>query len=289
MDRMDTLRKPPWLLRRLPPHADISNVRALMRRQSLHTVCESAMCPNLGECFARRTATFLILGSVCTRHCGYCAIASGPAEPLDSGEPERVAEASANLGLRHVVVTSVTRDDLPDGGAAHFADTVRAIRRRIPEAMIEVLIPDFGGSEAALACVLEAEPDILNHNVETVPSLFPTVRPQGDYTRSLDLLARAKRGLARGYTKSGIMVGLGETPEEVAGVMHDLRRVGCDIFTAGQYLRPSRAHLEVKEYYPPEAFERLKAEGEEMGFLLVAAGPFVRSSYQADRFKPHNP
>lgn len=243
------------------------------------------MCPNLGECFARRTATFLILGNVCTRHCGYCAVASGSPLPLDPEEPERVAETTANLGLRHVVVTSVTRDDLPDGGAAHFAETIRAIRRRSPAAVVEVLIPDFGGSEGSLQLVLEAEPQILNHNIETVPRLFPTVRPQGNYRRSLELLARAKRGLSHGYTKSGLMVGLGESEVEVLQVMRDLREVGCDIFTVGQYLRPSKAHLEVKEYYPPESFERMKGDGEAVGFLFVASGPFVRSSYNADQFK----
>lgn len=283
---MDSLRKPPWMIKRLPPHHAISEVRALLRRQSLHTVCENAMCPNLGECFARKTATFLILGDVCTRHCGYCAIASGLPSPLDPGEPARVADTAANLGLRHVVVTSVTRDDLPDGGAAHFATTIREIRDRLPKAMIEVLIPDFGGSERALELVLEAEPDILNHNVETVPRLFPSVRPQGSYPRSLELLARAKRGLPRGYTKSGLMVGLGETEAEVGKVMQDLRGVECDIFTVGQYLRPSKSHLEVKEYYTPEAFKRMKVEGEAMGFQMVASGPFVRSSYNADQFHP---
>lgn len=283
---MTDLRKPPWLIKRLPPDAAISEVRTLLRQQSLHTVCENAMCPNLGECFSRRTATFLILGNVCTRHCGYCAVASGTPLPLDPAEPERVAETSANLGLRHVVVTSVTRDDLPDGGAAHFAATIRAIRRRGPSAVVEVLIPDFGGSEQALRLVLEAKPDILNHNVETVPRLFPSVRPQGNYQRSLELLTRAKASLARGFTKSGLMVGLGETEEEVLQVMRDLREVGCDIFTVGQYLRPSKAHLEVREYYPPEFFDRVKAEGEAMEFLFVAAGPFVRSSYNADQFRP---
>ena len=283
---MESLRKPPWLIKRLPATAAVAEVRALLRQQSLHTVCEDAMCPNLGECFSRRTATFLIMGEVCTRHCGYCAISSGFPSPLDPDEPERVAETAANLGLRHVVVTSVTRDDLPDGGSAHFARTIQAIRRRSPSALIEVLIPDFGGSEAGLVTVLEAGPDILNHNVETVPRLFPTVRPQGNYARSVELLARAKRGLARGYTKSGLMVGIGETEEEIAQVMQDLRAVGCDVFTVGQYLRPSRAHLEVQRYYPPDAFDRLKAEGESMGFLLVASGPFVRSSYNADQFRP---
>ncbi|HEX2922995.1 MAG TPA: lipoyl synthase [Chloroflexota bacterium] len=280
------MRKPPWLMKRLSPDADVADVRRLLRQQSLHTVCENARCPNLGECFSRKTATFLILGDVCTRHCGYCAIASGSPPPLDAGEPERVAETTANLGLRHVVVTSVTRDDLPDGGAAHFAETIRAIRHRCPGTIVEVLIPDFGGSAASLQLVLDAAPDILNHNVETVPRLFPTVRPQGDYPRSLELLKRAKDGLSKGYTKSGLMVGVGETEEEVRQVMSDLRGVGCDIFTAGQYLRPSKTHLEVQQYYTPEAFKQLQADGEEMGFLFVASGPFVRSSYHADQFKP---
>jgi len=286
---MDSRRKPPWLVKRIAPGGSVSEVRSLLRRQSLHTVCESALCPNLGECFSRRTATFMILGDVCTRHCGYCAVASGRPQPLDREEPERVASAAANLSLRHVVVTSVTRDDLPDGGASHFAETIRALRRRCPDAAVEVLIPDFGGSEAALQTVLDAEPDIVNHNVETVPRLFPRVRPQGSYTISLELLARARRGLPGGYTKSGLMVGLGETEEEVVQVMRDLREVGCDIFTVGQYLRPSRDHLEVQEYYPPASFERMKAQGEALGFLMVASGPFVRSSYQADRFMPARP
>lgn len=282
---MNDFRKPAWLLKRITPDASGREVRALLRQQSLHTVCESAMCPNLGECFSRRTATFLIMGDVCTRNCGYCAIVPGRPAALDPAEPERVAETSANLGLRHVVVTSVTRDDLPDGGAAHFAETIFAIRRRIASAVIEVLIPDFKGSLASLQTVLDAEPDILNHNVETVPDLFRTVRPQGDYRRSLDLLAAAKSSMRSGHTKSGLMVGLGETEEDVHQVMRDLRRVDCDIFTAGQYLRPSKAHLEVKDYWSPERFDRLKEYGESLGFLLVFSAPYVRSSYMADQFK----
>ena len=282
---MNEFRKPSWLLKRITPDSNGREVRALLRQQSLHTVCESAMCPNLGECFSRRTATFLIMGDICTRNCGYCAIAPGRPAPLDPEEPDRIAETSANLGLRHVVVTSVTRDDLPDGGAAHFAETIHAIRRRSPSAVIEVLIPDFRGSRPALQTVLQAEPDILNHNVETVPRLFRTARPQGDYQRSLDLLAAAKAGMRSGHTKSGLMVGLGETEEDVHQVMRDLRQVDCDIFTAGQYLRPSKAHLDVKEYWPPERFESLKNYGESLGFLLVFAAPYVRSSYMADQFK----
>lgn len=280
------LRKPSWLLKRLPPDTAVAQVRSLLRQQSLHTVCESARCPNLGECFGRKTATFLIMGDVCTRNCGYCAVAAGRPECLDPEEPRRVARTAANLSLRHVVVTSVTRDDLPDGGASHFAETIRAIRRELPSAEVEVLIPDFRGSEEALAVVIDAEPDILNHNVETVSRLFRSVRPQGDYARSLKLLEMARQRLRKGFTKSGIMVGLGETAEEVFEVMGDLRAVGCDIFTIGQYLRPSRAHLEVKRYYEPEEFDRMRLQGEELGFLVVASGPYVRSSYNAERYKP---
>jgi lipoyl synthase len=283
---LNDLRKPSWLLKKLPHDTTVSQVRSLLRQQSLHTVCESARCPNLGECFGRRTATFLILGDVCTRNCGYCAVSPGHPLPVDPQEPERVAETAANLGLRHVVVTSVTRDDLPDGGAAQFAATIRAIRAHLPRAEIEVLIPDFRRSLEALAIVVEAEPDILNHNVETVPRLFPTVRPQGSYADSLVLLDTAKKNLRRGYTKSGLMVGLGESQEEVSQVMRDLRAAGCDIFTVGQYLRPSKAHLEVQRYYRPEEFEMMRAEGEAAGFLVVASGPYVRSSYNAEHYKP---
>ncbi|HEX9016017.1 MAG TPA: lipoyl synthase [Chloroflexota bacterium] len=282
---MTDLRKPAWLLKRVAPNASIRDVRTLLRQQSLHTVCESAMCPNLGECFSRRTATFLILGDTCTRNCGYCAVTTGRPGALDTEEPERVAEAAANLQLRHVVVTSVTRDDLPDGGAAHFARTITALKRALPSSVIEVLIPDFRGSETALGTVIDAEPDVLNHNVETVPSLFKSVRPQGSYARSIELLSRARRAMTHGYVKSGLMVGLGETEDEVMQVMRDLRGVGCDIFTAGQYLRPSKAHLEVKEYWPPDKFERLKKYGESIGFVLVAAAPYVRSSYMADQLE----
>ncbi len=282
---MEDLRKPAWLLKRSRPNASIREVRTLLRQQTLHTVCESAMCPNLGECFSRRTATFLILGNNCTRNCRYCAVDCGRPDPLDPEEPERVAETAANLGLRHVVVTSVTRDDLPDGGAAHFSETIKAIRRRSPSAIVEVLIPDFKGSEQSLATVLRAEPDVLNHNVETVPRLFPSVRPQGNYLRSIKLLRRAKALMGSGYTKSGIMVGLGETEGEIRQVMDDLRGVQCDVFTVGQYLRPSLAHAEVKHYWPPESFDRFREYGESVGFLLVASGPYVRSSYMADQLK----
>ncbi len=282
---MDTLRKPPWLTKRISLTGTVQEVRTLMRKQSLHTVCESARCPNIGECWSRKTATFLIMGDVCTRNCHYCAIATGRPMFLDPREPERVAEAAANLGLRHVVVTSVARDELKDGGARHFARTIQAIRDKIPGVVVEVLIPDFKGSENALQIVLEARPDILNHNVETIDRLHRKVRPQGDYHRSLTLLGRAKAGMERGYTKSGLMVGLGETPEEVTQVMRDLRGIGCDIFTIGQYLRPTMSHLEVVRYCLPEEFEGWKREGEALGFRFVASGPYVRSSYHADDFK----
>ena len=282
---MDTLRKPPWLTKRLTLNGTVQEVRTLMRKQSLHTVCESARCPNISECWSRKTATFLIGGDVCTRSCRYCAIATGRPLLLDPMEPEKVAEAASNLGLRHVVVTAVARDELRDGGARHFARTIHAIRKRIPGVVVEVLIPDFKGSEESLKIVLEAGPDVLNHNVETIDRLHRTVRPQGNYYRSLELLARAKKGLERGYTKSGLMVGLGETPEEVTQVMRDLRTVGCDVFTIGQYLRPTMSHLEVVRYVRPEEFEAWKQEGETMGFRFVASGPYVRSSYHADDFK----
>lgn len=261
----------------------------MMRQQSLHTVCESARCPNIGECWSRKTATFLIMGSVCTRSCRYCAIATGRPMHLDPLEPQHVAEAAANLGLKHVVVTSVARDELRDGGARHFARTIHALRERIPGVVVEVLIPDFKGSEESLNIVLEARPDILNHNIETIDRLHREVRPQGNYRRSLELLARAKSGLEGGYTKSGMMVGLGETPEEVTQVMKDLRSVGCDIFTVGQYLRPTMDHHEVVRYCLPEEFEGWKQEAKAMGFRFVAAGPYVRSSYHADDFKLPEP
>lgn len=282
---MDTLRKPPWLMKRLNLDGSVQEVRTLMRKQALNTVCESARCPNLSECWSRKTATFLIMGNVCTRSCGYCAIFTGRPRRLDPEEPERVAEAAANLGLRHVVVTSVARDELPDGGASHFAATIHAIRRRIPGVVVEVLIPDFKGVERSLDTVLEARPDILNHNIETVPRLYRRVRPQGNYLRSLTLLSRAKAGLERGYTKSGMMVGLGETHEEVTQVMKDLRQSGCDIFTVGQCLRPTMEHLDVERYCRPEEFDGWRKEGKAAGFKFVASGPYVRSSYNADLIK----
>jgi lipoic acid synthetase len=256
-------------------------VRELIESGRLHTVCQEARCPNIWECFSHRTATFLIMGDRCTRNCRFCSVHSGTPEPLDPGEPGRVAAAAAEMGLKYVVVTSVTRDDLPDGGAAHFAATIRAVRGRIPGAEIEVLIPDLQGDPAALRTVLDARPDVLNHNIETVPRLYPQVRPQADYRRSLELL-RAAGGIAPSIpTKSGLMLGLGETPEEVQLTLQDLRSHGCRLLTLGQYLQPSPEHLAVAAYVPPEEFERWRSVALAMGFTHVASAPFVRSSYHA--------
>jgi lipoic acid synthetase len=257
-------------------------VRVLLRSGALHTVCEEARCPNLGECFARGTATFLLLGDRCTRRCGYCSVSTARPLPPDPGEPQRVAEASRRLGLRYVVLTSVDRDDLRDGGAAHFAATVRAVRRALPDAKVEVLTPDFKGDDGALRAVLDVAPDVLNHNVETVPRLFPRLRPQGRYRVSLDLLAAAKAVRPGQTTKSGLMVGLGETDEEVLAVLADLRAVGVDVVTIGQYLRPTRAHEPVHRYVPPSEFAELDERARALGFPTVYAGVFVRSSFNAE-------
>jgi lipoyl synthase len=275
-------RRPEWLKVKLPTGPNFRDLVGVMRTQALHTVCEEARCPNIGDCWERRTATFLILGNVCTRHCAYCAIAHGLPTELDAGEPERVASAVAAMGLRHVVVTSVDRDDLRDGGAGMFARTIRLVRDHVPRCSIEVLIPDFKGDAAALATVLDAAPNILNHNIETVPRLFPAVRSGGRYRRSLDVLGRAKARGTRWLTKSGMMVGLGESTDEVAQTMRDLRDVGCDILTIGQYLSPGKDYVPIARYYHPDEFALLKAEGLAMGFRHVESGPLVRSSYHAD-------
>ncbi len=254
-------------------------MESLLEALKLYTVCQEARCPNLGDCFLRGTATFLILGDTCTRNCRFCAIKKGKPLPPDEDEPQKVAQAARRLGLNHVVVTSVTRDDLPDGGASHFASTIRNIRALNPGATVEVLVPDFGGRFSSLKKVLEAKPDVFNHNVETVPRLYPLVRPEASYYRSLQLLKLAKEMGA--LTKSGLMVGLGERREEVNSVMEDMRGVGVDILTLGQYLRPSRKQLEVREYLPPESFGVYKEEALRFGFHYVSSGPFVRSSYQA--------
>jgi lipoic acid synthetase len=275
---------PSWIRRRFPPQEEWERVERLLRSLSLHTVCESARCPNLGECFRRGTATFLILGDTCTRSCRFCAVKKGVPLPPDPEEPRRVAEAARTLNLRHVVVTSVTRDDLPDGGAEHFAKTIQAIRECLPQATVEVLVPDFQGSAEALEVVLAACPDVLNHNVETVPRLYPLVRPQADYARSLELLRRTKVRYPGILVKSGLMVGLGETQKEVEAVLWDLKEVGCDVVTIGQYLRPTAWHLPVAAYVPPEVFAYYREYALRLGFRGVASGPFVRSSYRAEEF-----
>jgi len=274
-------RLPPWFKVTIRQGPDYRDIRRTMDSLGLHTICEEARCPNVWECWNNRTATFLILGDICTRRCHYCAVTTGRPLELDREEPLHVAQAVQALGLRHAVITSVNRDELEDGGAWIFAETIRHIRRLVPPCAVEVLIPDFEGSEAALAAVVAEKPDILNHNIETVRRLFPSIRPQGKYERSLTLLDRAKRMGA--WTKSGLIVGMGETNEEVRGVMRDLRTVGCDIMTIGQYLRPTKQHLPVARYYHPDEFAAFKAEGLSLGFSHVESGPLVRSSYHADR------
>lgn len=273
---------PPWIKKRLPAGPQVEATRKILDRHALNTVCNSAHCPNTGECFAHGTATFMIMGDVCTRACRFCAVRGGTSSPLDGSEPERVAQAAKELGLRHVVVTSVTRDDLDDGGAAHFAAVIASLRRLIPQASVEVLVPDFKGNMESVRTVVDARPDVFNHNVETVPSLYETVRPGADYGVSLDVLRAAKR-LARGdiLTKSGLMIGLGERREEIEAVMRDLCEAGCDVLTIGQYLSPSREHLAVVEFIEPEVFDTYREVGLAMGFKAVASGPFVRSSYNA--------
>jgi lipoyl synthase len=282
MDAMPVERRPEWLKVRLPNGPNFRDLVGIMRTQALHTVCEEARCPNIGDCWERRTATFLILGNVCTRHCAYCAIAHGLPTELDVQEPERIVAAVAAMGLRHVVITSVDRDDLKDGGAAMFARTVRLLREQRPACSVEVLIPDFKGDAEALRTVLDAGPDILNHNIETVPRLFRAVRHGGNYRRSLELLARAKAWGSRWLTKSGMMVGLGEDGDEVRQTMRDLRAVGCDIITIGQYLSPGKDYAPISRYYHPDEFAALKREGLGLGFRHVESGPLVRSSYHAD-------
>lgn len=274
-------RLPSWFRQALPPAASGGRVKQLLGQLGLHTVCEGAKCPNRAACWHDSAAAFLILGNVCTRDCRFCAIPheARPAPP-DPGEPARLAEAAAAMGLRHVVVTSVTRDDLPDGGAAHFAATIREIRSRIPGAAVEVLIPDFQGDPAALATVLAAQPDILNHNLETVERLQPAVRPQADYARSLAVLRRAADAGAR--TKSGLMLGMGETEAEIRAALRDLRAAGVTLLTLGQYLAPSSAHHPVDRFVPPAEFDRRRDEALALGFATVAAAPHVRSSYHAD-------
>lgn len=275
------VRKPAWLKTRLPTGPEYEKVRTLIRDGDLHTVCQEARCPNQWECFSSRTATFLIMGPNCTRNCRFCAVDHGVPAPPDCGEPVRVAEAAKRMGLSYVVVTSVTRDDLPDGGASVFAETIREIRARIPGAAVEILIPDFQGDAEALRTVVEAKPDVLNHNIETVPHLYPSVRPEAIYIRSLDLLGRALILDPSLATKSGLMLGLGESPEEIRETLRDLLDAGCSLLTLGQYLQPSKGHIEVARFVPPEEFDLWKKTAMDMGFARVASGPFVRSSYHA--------
>jgi lipoic acid synthetase len=256
-------------------------VSGLLDELGLSTVCRSAKCPNRGECYASGTATFMVLGTRCTRNCRFCAVDSARPTPVDPGEPARLAEAAERMGLRHVVVTMVTRDDLPDGGSGHIAATIAALRDRLPGVAVEVLVSDFGGDETAVDHVALALPDVFNHNVETVPRLYPTVRPQADYARSLRVLQRAKEVAPGLPTKSGLMVGLGEEPDEVEAVLRDLRTSGVDLVTIGQYLRPSAAHIEVTEFVSPDVFARYAATARSLGFSGVASSPFVRSSYHA--------
>jgi lipoic acid synthetase len=272
-------RLPPWLKIRLATSERLKEVRSLIRMNKLHTVCTSAACPNQTECWNAGTATFLILGNSCTRSCGFCNVPKGTPHIIEPDEPARVASAVEALKLTYAVITSVTRDDLPDGGSALFAETIRAIRKRIPLCRVEVLIPDFRGSESALHTVLEAYPDVLNHNIETVPSLYKCVRPQADYGRSIELLSRA-HGFGA-VTKTGMMLGLGEERKEIFSVLQDLRKAGCSLLTIGQYLRPSKNSLPVERYYHPDEFLELRDQALTMGFRHVVAGPLVRSSYHA--------
>jgi lipoic acid synthetase len=274
--------RPGWLRAPAPVGDNYRNLKELVETLQLHTVCESAACPNIGDCWNRKTATFMILGNVCTRRCGFCAVQKGGPLPVDYDEPRRVAEACATLGLKFAVITSVNRDDRKDGGAELFALTIRAIRERIPGCGVEVLVPDFQGSHAAMDMVLDASPDILNHNTETVPRLYRQVRLGARYERSLDMLAYVKKAGTSIPTKSGLMLGLGETIEEVLQVMRDLRGSKVDILTLGQYLRPSTKHLPIFRYVQPEEFAELKREGYRMGFRHVESGPLVRSSYHAE-------
>jgi lipoic acid synthetase len=275
------IKKPRWLKKRLPTGPAYENVKNLIGKDRLHTVCQEAKCPNIWECYSQRTATFLIMGSRCTRNCRFCSVAQGPTGPPDPAEPARVAEAARQMALKYVVVTSVTRDDLADGGASYFAKTIFEIRRQIPAALIEVLIPDFQGDADALQTVVNARPDVLNHNIETVPRLYTLVRPQARYERSLHLLERVRSLNPKIPTKSGLMLGLGETSAEIRSTLNDLVDMGCRILTLGQYLQPSKTHLPVKRFVPPEEFDQWRQTAIEMGFWEVASGPFVRSSYHA--------
>jgi len=275
------VRKPKWLKRKLPSGPEYERMRKLIHNNSLTTVCQEAQCPNQFECFSKGTATFMILGERCTRNCGFCAVSHKPLGPPDPEEPVRVAEAVTSLSLKYAVITSVTRDDLPDGGASHFIQTIKEVHRQSPGTRIELLIPDLQGNWDALAEILNAGPDVLNHNLETVPRLYSRVRPEAIYERSLELLNQSKKISPKTPTKSGVMLGLGETVDELRATMVDLLKNGCDILTLGQYLQPSRSHLPVERFVSPEEFESLKKEAMELGFKGVASRPTVRSSFEA--------
>lgn len=277
---MEYLRKPEWL-KVEKGRGQCGKVSSILKSHQLNSVCSEAGCPNQGECFQSGTATFMLLGKYCTRNCTFCQVAKGNPEPADNNEPDHVAEAAREMGLTHVVITSVTRDDLPDGGAEHFARTIRAVRREVPQAAIEVLIPDFNGDEAALKTVMAEKPDILNHNVETVPELYEKVRPKAIFERSVELLCRAKKMDKAICTKSGFMVGLGETDEQVFKLFETLHQAGCDMVTIGQYLQPSRNHYQVKKYVHPDVFDLYREIAYQTGISCVACGPLVRSSYHA--------
>ncbi|NLX06277.1 MAG: lipoyl synthase [Phycisphaerae bacterium] len=279
-----TRRLPPWLKRPLPAGAGYADVERLLKQGCLNTVCRSARCPNLGECWSRRVATFMILGNVCTRNCRFCAVQKGPVEPLDPNEPGRVAEAARKMGLKHVVVTSVTRDDLPDEGAAHFAATIRALRAALPHSTVEVLVPDFHARPELLEIVCREKPDVFNHNVETVEALAPIIRPMADYRRSLTVLAMVARTYPDPIVKSGLMVGLGETETQVRQTLRDMAQTGCRVVTVGQYLAPSDRHHPVEHFYEPAWFEALTHwAAAYLPDLIVYAAPFVRSSYLAEK------
>jgi lipoic acid synthetase len=275
-------RLPPWLKRPVAPAGALRELEQSLSDANLHTVCAEAKCPNRGECFGRGTATFLILGKICSRACGFCGITHGTPQPLDKDEPRRVAEAVNRMGVSHAVITSVTRDDLPDGGAGQFATVIRLLKQELPAVTIEVLVPDFCGNSQSLGTVMDAGPHVFNHNIETVERLYPVVRPQANYKRSLEILAKAAQHEVQLNVKSGVMVGLGETPQEVFSTLADMREAGCSLVTIGQYLRPSKEQVPVAEFITPAQFEIYKGRAMAMGFTEVSSGPFVRSSYRAE-------
>lgn len=279
---MPRLKKPEWMRIGKMDWDEIKKIQNMLRKLNLRTVCEESMCPNIGKCFAKQTATFLVMGDICTRDCLFCDIKHGKPHPLDPKEPDHIVEAVKKLGLKHAVITSVTRDDLPDGGAAHFADITRKIREHNKDVIIELLIPDLKGKEEDIRTIVESSPNIVNHNVEVVPRLFNKVTPQAKYEKSLKVLKLVKEMDSSIYTKSGLMVGLGETKKEVLAVMENLRTVDCDILTIGQYLKPPSSNLEIEEYVTPELFKEYAKKGYEMGFKFVASAPFVRSSFNAE-------